>query len=105
MCSAEQRKLAIETMVRLATGNEALLTPFVDSKGNFGKYYSGPLTCCGKRRFSTFPQVTLIRFFFRLSLCTCKLPKASETCQFLGLALREGVLDLHRSALQAGTLR
>ena len=63
------------------------------------------LTCCGKRRFSTFPQVTLIRFFFRLSLCTCKLPKASETCQFLGLALREGVLDLHRSALQAGTLR
>ena len=42
MCSAEQRKLAIETMVRLATGNEALLTPFVDSKGNFGKYYSGP---------------------------------------------------------------
>ena len=29
-----------ETMVRLATGNEALLTPFVDSKGNFGKYYS-----------------------------------------------------------------
>ncbi len=29
-----------ETMVRLATGNEALLTPFVESKGNFGKYYS-----------------------------------------------------------------
>ena len=29
-----------ETMVRLAKGNEALLTPFVDSKGNFGKVYS-----------------------------------------------------------------
>ena len=26
-----------ETMVRLSKGNEALLTPFVDSKGNFGK--------------------------------------------------------------------
>ena len=26
-----------ETMVRLASGNEALLTPFVESKGNFGK--------------------------------------------------------------------
>ena len=26
-----------ETMVRLARGNEALLHPFVDSKGNFGK--------------------------------------------------------------------
>ena len=29
-----------ETMVRLTEGNEALLHPFVDSKGNFGKQYS-----------------------------------------------------------------
>lgn len=29
-----------ETMVRLSRGNEALLNPFVDSKGNFGKAYS-----------------------------------------------------------------
>ncbi len=29
-----------ETMVRLTRGNEALLHPFVDSKGNFGKQYS-----------------------------------------------------------------
>lgn len=29
-----------ETMVRLSTGHEALLTPFIDSKGNFGKVYS-----------------------------------------------------------------
>ena len=29
-----------ETMVRLTRGNEALLTPFVDSKGNFGKVLS-----------------------------------------------------------------
>ena len=29
-----------ETMVRLTTGNGALLLPFVDSKGNFGKVYS-----------------------------------------------------------------
>ncbi len=29
-----------ETMVRLARGNEALLHPYVDSKGNFGKIYS-----------------------------------------------------------------
>ena len=49
MCSAEQRKLAIETMVRLATGNEALLTPFVDSKGNFGKYYSGDMSYAASR--------------------------------------------------------
>ena len=29
-----------ETMVRLARGNETLLHPYVDSKGNFGKAYS-----------------------------------------------------------------
>ena len=29
-----------ETMVRLSSGYEALLHPFVDSKGNFGKAYS-----------------------------------------------------------------
>ena len=29
-----------DTMVRLSKGYEALLTPFVDSKGNFGKAYS-----------------------------------------------------------------
>ena len=38
-----------ETMVRLATGNEALLAPFVDSKGNFGKYYSGDLSYAASR--------------------------------------------------------
>ncbi|AUG56984.1 MAG TPA: topoisomerase IV [Ruminiclostridium sp.] len=29
-----------ETLVRLTRGNDALLHPYVDSKGNFGKYYS-----------------------------------------------------------------
>ena len=29
-----------ETMIRLARGNESLLHPYVDSKGNFGKSYS-----------------------------------------------------------------
>jgi DNA gyrase subunit A len=29
-----------ETLVRLARGNEALLHPYIDSKGNFGKQYS-----------------------------------------------------------------
>ena len=38
-----------ETMVRLTTGNEALLTPFVESKGNFGKYYSGDLSYAASR--------------------------------------------------------
>ena len=38
-----------ETIVRLATGNEALLTPFVESKGNFGKYYSGDLSYAASR--------------------------------------------------------
>ena len=29
-----------ETLVRLARGNSALLHPYIDSKGNFGKQYS-----------------------------------------------------------------
>lgn len=29
-----------ETMIRLARGNESLLHPYVESKGNFGKFYS-----------------------------------------------------------------
>ena len=38
-----------ETMVRLATGNESLLTPFVDSKGNFGKVYSRDMSYAASR--------------------------------------------------------
>ena len=38
-----------ETMVRLARGNEALLHPFVDSKGNFGKVYSRDMAYAAPR--------------------------------------------------------
>ena len=38
-----------ETMVRLTRGNEALLTPFVDSKGNFGKVYSRDMADAASR--------------------------------------------------------
>ncbi len=38
-----------ETMVRLARGNEALLHPFVDSKGNFGKVYSRDMAYAAAR--------------------------------------------------------
>ncbi len=38
-----------ETMVRLSTGNEALLVPFVDSKGNFGKVYSRDMSYAASR--------------------------------------------------------
>ena len=38
-----------ETMVRLAAGNEALLMPFVDSKGNFGKVYSRDMSYAAPR--------------------------------------------------------
>ena len=36
-------------MVRLTRGNEALLTPFVDSKGNFGKVYSRDMAYAASR--------------------------------------------------------
>ena len=38
-----------ETMVRLAKGNETLLHPFVDSKGNFGKVYSRDMAYAAAR--------------------------------------------------------
>ena len=38
-----------DTMVRLARGYGALLTPFVDSKGNFGKHYSRDMSWAAPR--------------------------------------------------------
>ena len=38
-----------ETMVRLARGNEALLHPYVDSKGTFGKAYSRDMSFAASR--------------------------------------------------------
>ncbi|MCD8050044.1 MAG: DNA topoisomerase (ATP-hydrolyzing) subunit A [Clostridia bacterium] len=38
-----------ETMVRLTEGHEALLHPFVDSKGNFGKQYSRDMAYAAAR--------------------------------------------------------
>lgn len=38
-----------ETMVRLARGNESLLHPYVDSKGNFGKVYSRDMAYAAPR--------------------------------------------------------
>ncbi|MDR1664430.1 MAG: topoisomerase IV [Clostridiales bacterium] len=38
-----------ETLVRLTRGNDALLHPFVDSKGNFGKQYSRDMAYAASR--------------------------------------------------------
>ncbi|HQD50049.1 MAG TPA: DNA topoisomerase (ATP-hydrolyzing) subunit A [Defluviitaleaceae bacterium] len=38
-----------ETMVRLTTGCESLLVPFIDSKGNFGKQYSRDMAYAAPR--------------------------------------------------------
>lgn len=38
-----------ETMVRLTRGNESLLHPYIDSKGNFGKQYSGSMKAAASR--------------------------------------------------------
>ncbi len=38
-----------DTMVRLARGNESLLLPYVDSKGNFGKAYSRDMASAAAR--------------------------------------------------------
>ena len=38
-----------DTMVRMGRGNESLLVPFVDSKGNFGKVYSRDMAYAASR--------------------------------------------------------
>ena len=38
-----------ETMVRLTSGNDALLHPFIDSKGSFGKHYSRDMDYAASR--------------------------------------------------------
>ena len=38
-----------DTMVRLSEGYEALLHPYVKSKGNFGKAYSRDMVCAASR--------------------------------------------------------
>ena len=38
-----------DTMVRMARGNGALLHPWIDSKGNFGKAYSKNMACAASR--------------------------------------------------------
>lgn len=38
-----------ETMVRMTRGNEALLHPFIDSKGSFGKQYSSDMVYAASR--------------------------------------------------------
>jgi len=38
-----------DTLVRLSKGYGALLTPFVDSKGNFGKVFSRDMACAASR--------------------------------------------------------
>jgi DNA gyrase subunit A len=38
-----------ETLVRLTRGNEALIHPYIDSKGNFGKFYSSGMAYAASR--------------------------------------------------------
>ena len=47
-----------ETMVRLTRGNEALLHPFIDSKGTFGKQYSSNMRFAASR----YTEVRLDKF-------------------------------------------
>ena len=47
--SANGDQAIYETMVRMARGNETLLHPYVDSKGNFGKAYSRDMAYAASR--------------------------------------------------------
>lgn len=53
-----------DTMVRLSRGYEALVHPFVDSKGNFGKFYSRDMACAASR-YTEAKLDDICREFFR----------------------------------------
>jgi len=53
-----------ETLVRLTRGNETLLHPFVDSKGNFGKVYSRDMAYAASR-YTEVKLSTLANEIFR----------------------------------------
>ena len=58
-----------DTMVRLSRGYEALLHPFVDSKGNFGKFYSRDMAWAASR-YTEARLDELARELFRTSTRT-----------------------------------
>jgi DNA gyrase subunit A len=63
-----------ETMVRMSRGNETLLHPFVDSKGNFGKFYSRDMAYAASR----YTEVKLA------PICECLFSDIDkETVQFV----------------------
>ncbi len=53
-----------ETLVRMSRGNEALLAPFVDSKGNFGKIYSRDMAYAASR-YTEVKLTTICQEVFR----------------------------------------
>lgn len=53
-----------DTMVRMSRGYEALLHPYVDSKGNFGKFYSRDMACAASR-YTEAKLESICREFFK----------------------------------------
>ena len=59
-----------ETMVRMAKGNEALLHPYIESKGNFGKAYSRDMAYAATME----PNTMIIIFFTHSNLLIATIP-------------------------------
>ncbi|NLM60463.1 MAG: topoisomerase IV [Clostridiales bacterium] len=59
-----------ETLVRLSRGHEALLVPFVDSKGNFGKFYSRDMAYAASR-YTEVKLAPICQELFRDIDCDC----------------------------------
>ena len=68
-----------ETMVRMTRGNESLLHPYIESKGNMGKHYSRDMACAAAR----YTEVKLAKiskelFSEMIRVCNGKLTKAES---------------------------
>ncbi len=81
-----RRRRHLRHMVRMGRGNESLLVPFVDSKGNFGKAYSRDMSCAAAR-YTEAKLESVCEELFRIStrrlwtLCpTTTAPPPSPPC-------------------------
>ena len=67
-----------ETMIRLSRGNETLLYPYVESKGNFGKAYSKNMVYAASRCHDfakTPPRAELVERMVQMQQAGADLPK------------------------------
>ena len=88
-----------ETMVRLTRGNEALLMPFVDSKGNFGKVYSRDMAYAAPRYTEAKLDAFCAELFRDIDTDAVDFVDNYEAWNHLLVELFKDILDIEEKAV------